>query len=209
MTKRKRSIGQLRNLPQYKNKTDEELLAIQSRIEKGDLDERVEKVVASFEKDYDLSDMTANDVLSLNELAKISIMLGEVARILDFELQKDPVDWTDVERINRVSSSLRDDASKLQRDLDITRKARKGSGSTGVVDFIEDLKRRAKKFLDDRLASIYCPKCKMLVCKVWFLEPEQKNSVRIHCGRQRCRHQFTVKSTELPELKNIKVGPPI
>ena len=209
MTKRKRSIGQLRNLPQYKNKTDEELLEIQNRIEHGDLDEQVEKVIETFKKDYDLSDMTANYVLSLNELAKVSILLRDIAKLLHLEITDSDVDWTSVDRMNRIASSLRDDASKLQRDLDITRKARQGSGSTGVVDFIEDLKKRAKKFLDDRLASIYCPKCNMLVCKVWFLDPQNKNSVRIHCSRQRCRHQFTVKSTELTQLKNKKVGPPI
>jgi len=210
LTKRKRLLAQLRNLPQYRNKTDVELEEIRNRIEEGGLTEQAAEVVATFEKDYDLTDMTANDRLSLTELAKVSVMLEDLTNIIHMDMKKgNDVDWQNIDRMNRIAASLRDDASKLQRDLDITRKARKGAGGTGVVDFIEDLKVRAKKFLEDRLASIFCPKCNMLVCKVWFLHPDEKSSVRIHCGRNRCRHQFTVKATDIDRLKNVKVGPPV
>lgn len=209
MAKRARSIAQLRNLPQYKGMTDEELEKVRHTIAHGNVEERIEKIIVSFEKDYDLIDMAANDLLSLQELAKIFVLLEDIAEELRKELKKEHTDWLVFEKINRVSNQLRDDASKLQRDLGITRKVRQDSGSQSVVEFIEDLKKRAKHFLVERLFEVYCPKCKMLLAKVWFLYPGGNNRMRLQCGK--CHHKFSVVSQDLlaNRNKNIEAGPPI
>lgn len=208
--KKQMSISQLRNLYQYRDKTDEELGKIQHRIIHGDFDERMEEVIASFGEDYDLSNMTANDKLALTEIARIFVLLGDMEASLKQEMNRDKTDWVLFEKMNRIAASLRDDVSKLQRDLNITRKARQDSEGQTVIDFIADLKGRAKAFLADRLCEVYCPKCNMLLAKVWFLYKEQANSLQLTCGRESCGHKFTVTASDFTKNKNIEgIGPPL
>ena len=211
MAKRAMSVAQLRNLPQYRDKTDEELENIRDGIVLGSLESRIAGVIKSFEKDYDLSDMAANDMLYLEELAKVFLLLNDIEGHLRAELESEHTDWLNFEKINRAAETLRVSASRIQRDLNITRKARQDTKGQSVVDFIEDLKTRAKHFLEERLLEIYCPKCKMLLCKVWYLYPLENNVLNFTCGRERCGYIFEVTSKHLRENrnKNIAAGPPI
>ncbi len=209
--KRQMSVRQLANLPQYKGKSDEELEAVQARIFRGSTKERVQDVLEDFSSDYDLSDMNANDELALENLARIFVRLDDLEIQLDTEMMN--TDVTKVGRLVKIAADLRKDASQLQQDLAITRKARKGDTEEDLVSYIEDLKSRAKKFLAERLSYVYCPKCQMLVCNVWFLYPdEQRNALRLKCIRtvnedtdKRCDTEFTVTSAQLKEMRNTNL----
>jgi len=208
MTKKQMSIAQIKNLPQYRGLNEEELEKVLYKIHHGDAIERADGIIERFEIDYDLSEMTANDKLSLLELARIFVMLEDIEASLQEELNSDNTDWTNFERINRVSSKLREDASRFQRDLNITRKARQDTGGQSVVDFIEDIKKRATKFLDKSLSRIYCPKCKMLLAKTWLLYPNESNEFRLVCGRKGCGYSFKVLPSTFIDGRNIEAGPP-
>lgn len=204
------TLAQLRNLPQYKGKTDEELEQIQHTIFHGDFDERVKDIFTSFEEDYDLSNMTANDKLALTETARIFVLLDDMEAALKRELNEGETDWLRFEKINKIAATLRGDVSKLQQDLNITRKSRQDSEGQTVVDFIIDLKERAKTFLADRLCEIYCPECKMLLAKVWFLYKDTENTLELTCGREDCGHKFSVTNADFVNNKNLKdIGPPL
>lgn len=206
MAKKQMTAAQLANLPQYKGLSEKELEKVRDRILSGDTG-KIDEILNSFEKDYDLSNMTANDMLALRELARIFAALGIVENKIK-DVLSEGEDVSTFERLNKVASQLRSDASSIQKDLNITRKARQDAGGQSVVEFIEELKKRAQLFLKDRLVEIYCPKCKMLLCKVWFLYPEQPNEMTMICGRERCGHKFSLKSGSLVLNKNIKAGPP-
>jgi len=209
MAKKRMTAKQLANLPQYRGLSEEELEKVVDNVRSGGLEGRIAKVLKSFETDYDLSDMTANDMLSLRELAKISVMLDQLSERQQDILNDDEPDLTALEKIDRMAARLRATASTIQGDLNITRKARKEQSGESVHELLTDLKKRAKHFLADRLAEIYCPKCGMLIAKVWFLYPEQDNKITLSCGRKRCRKVFTVSSSELKSGKNIEIGPPL
>lgn len=201
------TIEQIRNLPQYKNKTDEELEDILHKIHYGDAEERAEKVLEDLYENYDLSEMNANDELSLMELARIFVQLEDLEEQMNSAILNESPGI--VNTLNRIVSSLRKDASQLQQDLNITRKARKGDKEADLVTYIEDIKRRAKRHLEDRLAYVYCPKCRMLVANVWCRDWEAKNVFRFHCNRIKdadtgeiCDTKFKVTSGELKEKGN-------
>ena len=210
MAKRKQTVKQLKNLYQYRNKTIEELEIIQAEIIEGSTEDRTKRVLERFTNDYDLTDLNANDQLALHNLAQIFVRLEDIERQIDTAMVEG--DSVKVERLNRIASSLRKDASTIQVDLNITRKARKGDKEQNLVVYIEDLKRRAKKQLEDRLHYIYCEKCKMLLCNVWFLYPKSTNAVKVTCIRalddtgEICGHVSTVTSDFLlnNDNKNIK-----
>lgn len=205
--KRVRTKSQLRNLPQYKNLSDEEMDTVFRRVNFGDMDSKMIDVLASFEQDYDLSNMTANDKLSLEELARIFVILNELDAKIKSIIEAPDSDWNAFGSITRVTNQLRESASLIQRDLNITRKARQDVGDQSVVDFLEELKVRAKNFLRDRLCEIYCPDCNHLIIKVWFAYPDENTIIHCICGN--CDNKFDIKSSELAKTrKNIEVGPP-
>jgi RNase P subunit RPR2 len=198
------TITQLKNLPQYRDKSDEELIEIRDKILSGTMEGRIEKIIESFKDDYDLSDMTGNDRLALNELARTFILLEDTWQALNDAREEG--DWSLYGAINREAHRLRDDISTLQKDLSIARRSRQESGQRSVVDFIEDIKTRAKSFIDSRLKEIYCPECKMLLAKAWFLYPDESNELALLCGR--CGKAFKLESSDLESGKNLSAGPP-
>lgn len=206
MAKRQMTIAQIRNLPQYKGLSEEELEKKLNIILYGGMQEKINAIIKNFEDDYDLSEMTANDQLALLELARIFTTLESIEKQLQTMLNEENTDWFAFEKVNKIASVLRDDASRFQRDLNITRKARQDSGGQSVVDFIEDIKSRAKKFQDRTLSSIFCPKCKMLLAKIWLLYPEEASEFSIVC--KRCKKPIVVKAVDIKNGKNVEVGPP-
>jgi hypothetical protein len=211
MAKKQMTAAQLRNLPQYRDIPDEQLEEVLTNIH-NPLSSQIDDVIARFEKDYDLTDMTANDLMSLRELAKIFIILDSLDNLLHDMLAEE--DWVTFERITKVAAQLRSSASQLQVDLNITRKARSGSEQSSVIEFIENLKTRSKSFLKDRMIEVYCPKCHILVAKFWMLHSEVPYKLSFVCSRGwtedgdlGCGYKFEITNADIQGNKNIEVGP--
>jgi len=211
MAKRQMTIAQLRNLPQYRGLTVEELEEVRTKVIEGDTSHKVNKVLEDFEQNYDLSDMTANDMLDLRNLAQYYVYLDTLNTKIDAALLDDTP--TDVDRLIRITEKIQGTVGNLQTSLAITRKQRKSDKEQDIVSAWEDLKIRAKKFLDDRVSYIYCPECRMLLANVWFLYPDEgRNALRLKCNRildadsdEVCNHEFTVTSKELKEKDNRNI----
>lgn len=210
MARAKQTPAQLKNLPQYRNKTQKELEQISEQLYYGNTEARVKDTLDKIINDYDVSDLNANDELALLNLAQIFVRLDDVERMIDQSMASNEI--ADVQRLNNIAASLRKDASQLQNDLNISRKARKGDDETDVLNQWVLLKSRAKKHLENRLAYIYCPKCKMLVGNIWCLDWSANNVLRMHCTRildsdtgEICNHKFKVTSKELKELGNRNI----
>lgn len=209
--RRQMSAESLRNLPQYKGKTDTELEEIADKLNEGTVQERTQETLERLMVDYDISDLAANDELVLWQLASTFVRIDDVSALLDEAIHDGDV--AAVQKLQQVQTGLVRDASSMQSDLNITRKARRGDKEADTVTFIEDLKARAKKQLESRLSYIYCPKCKMLVATAWFLYPDEpRNAIRIKCKRLvsfddeiYCDHEFTVTSKDLKENGNKNI----
>lgn len=210
MSRAKQTPAQLKNLPQYRNKTKEELEEISENLYYGNTEARVQETLDTIINDYDVSDLNANDEMSLQNLAQIFVRLDHVERLIDAAMTSR--DSIEVQRLNNIASVLRKDASQLQGDLNITRRARKGDDDLNVLDQWEDLKRRATKHMESRLAYVFCPTCKMLVANIWCLDWEANNVLRFHCTRvvdrdsgTTCDTKFRVTSKELRENKHKNI----
>lgn len=187
---RKRSIRQLK---QYRNLTDEEFDKIYSELVAGEttvkeFENRIQAKIDEFANDYDLSDLKINDMLTLRALAQAFITLEDFERYF-FKLRSTE-SLTDtniifIEKINNVLSSLRRDITNLQNDLKITRRIRKGDQEESVINYIENLKQKARKFYFAKMRPVLCPECKTWIASVWSLYPQDDQSrVIIHCRRR-------------------------
>jgi len=216
------SKNRIRNLRQYKNMPDEEFDALWEQKLTGvegvtEFERRIERKIESFAEDYDLDDLKANDKLTLRALAQSYITLEDLENY-SYRARLDGISEEKIlymEKIGNIMSGLRRDISNMQNDLKITRRIRKGDKEESVINYIEDLKQKAKRFYQSKMSYVFCPKCGMLLGTVWVLYPDSKNKLTFTCKREiilsdeqkedkhktYCDTVFTVTTRELMEKR--------
>jgi len=216
LSKHKRAISpkSLRNLPQYKDLSEEEFLEIiEERKEEykaeplgEDFEERIQQKINELTEDYDLSDMKSNDLLILRALAQGLISLEDFELMAYEERQNIGADnIMTVDKIQKIISDLRRDISNQQTDLKISRKVRKSDDREDVIQTVETLKEKAQRFADQKMRYIICPKCDMLLATIWVQYPEVDNVLTFTCNRRKggkepevlCNHKFSVDTRGL------------
>ena len=206
-------IKRQRNLPQYKNLSEDEFQAKMAQKALGidvsaEFEKRIAKKYAEFDNDYDLSDLKINDREALRALIQAVITLEDYEQYL-FKLRSAGITQDTLfttEKLHKAMSDLRADISKLQGDLNITRKVRKSDQDVSVLAFIDGLKDKAKRFYESKMSYVFCPKCHMLLGTFWVQYPElERNKIALVCGRhlengEICGEKIIIGTDEL--LKN-------
>jgi hypothetical protein len=202
----------LRNLPQYKRMDDstfeETMLKKENDLApSADFEKRINLKLKMYEDSYDLSDLKINDHESLRALIQAQIALEDYEQVLYRTRLEDPTSES-IYRLSKVMNDLRADISSLQGDLKITRKIRKSDQETSLINYLESLKEKAKKFHEAKECYIICDKCNMLLSTVWFLYPDIKgNKMELVCKRKladgtTCDNVVRVNAKDLYENKN-------
>ena len=199
----------IRKLKQYKDLTDDQFNDIMDKkvlavAPVKAYEDRIERKLKQFENDYDLSDMKINDMETLRALVQAILTLEDLEQYT-FSLRSEGISFDNLTLLDKVGqqmSKLRADISKMQEDLQITRKIRKADEEGSVVNFLEDLKEKAKRFYEQKMSYIFCPKCNMLVATIWVLWPDGNNKLQFICNRKldegaKCGHKFVVTTSEL------------
>lgn len=190
MVKKTFSKESMRNLGQYKDLTDDEWDDVWEKQQSDsqpirDFEDRIDLKIKQFEDDYDISDLKFNDLQVLRALAQALITLNDLENF-NYKLRKKGISDENLNLMDKVSkqiSQIRTDVSRMQDDLKITRKIRKGDKELTVLSEIERLKTKAKEFYSEKMGYIYCPECHMLLCTAWFLYPNSKNTITLTCSR--------------------------
>jgi hypothetical protein len=186
--------NKLRNLKQYKNLTDDEFdekfIKKAMNVETNrDWEKRIQIKLEEFRKDYDLDDLKINDIQGLRALASSVIRLEDYDTIIGKLLEEgggvSENNILVVERLSSIQQHLREGISKIQDDLKISRKTRHSEKEEDAVTFIEELKKKAKKFYEQRMMYIFCPECHELLATIWFQYPQFKtNVIKLKCHRE-------------------------
>jgi RNase P subunit RPR2 len=207
-----RDRRRFRGLKQFKGMSDEEFndywdsKEIEIDIEKSrdDFENRIEEKIAGFEIDYDLSDMKFNDRETLRGLCQALIQLEDLEQA-GYALREGGVSFDNLTLLDKLAQQMsrtRLDMLKMQEDLKISRKVRTSDKNLGTISELEDLKRKAKIFYEQKMRYIFCPKCNMLLATAWFLFNDADNTLRLECQRvldtgEKCGHVFDVKSKDI------------
>ena len=202
--------SRVRNLVQYRDLTDEEFDEVWSEkmLESEpsrNFEERIVKKLEAFSEDYDISDLKINDRETLRGLIQALLALEDYEQA-SYKLREEGITVGNLqlmEKVNKTMSDLRSDISKLQADLNITRKVRKADKEVSVISYIDSLKIKAREFYESRMSYVFCPKCNLLLGTFWCLFPnEPKNKILLICNRdlgegQICGERVTVTTKEL------------
>lgn len=210
------SKSRMRSLKQYKDLTDEEFETVwEDKVgdieTTKDFEDRIKIKIDEITNDYDISDLKANDKLTLRALAQAFIQLEDLERFV-YNKRINGIAESSVlliEKINNMISNLRKDISNMQNDLKITRKIRKGDKEQTLINYLEDLKLRAKEFYSQKMSYIWCPECKMLLGTIWTLYPEEKsNKIQLVCNRilengEMCGTKIITTTRELLDRRGV------
>lgn len=204
---RKVSRNSLRNLPQYKVMSEEEfdsaLETLSSLDDDPDFEQKVQSVISELGRDYVIEDLNINDKLSLEELARSYTYVASLSMI-----ERECLRNGDLQKMRIVSSIKKeyiDAISRIQNDLNITRKSRQTDEGESLGAYLPSIQKKAKNFLSQRLAYIYCPECKMLVSTTWYSDWQGDNVMSLTCPRDGCGHKFTTSSSHLARNKNKNI----
>lgn len=208
-----RNINKLRNLPQYKDMSDEELRLIietkeSPKISSDDLEKLIKEKLQKFEEDYDLTDLKINDWEVLRGMIQSIIALEDHEQTM-YNIRINGITPDNVmllEKLSRICSDLRKDISNAQNDLSITRKHRKSDKETSTLAYIENLIQKGHKYYEARMSYIFCPKCKTLLGTIWTLYPYSSNHIKLTCQQKDkegkpCGTVVTVTTKDLMEKR--------
>jgi hypothetical protein len=204
----------MRNLTQFKGMTDEEYDQYWSQMAVGavpvkEFESRIQTKLKELEQDYDFSDMKINDKLMLRAMCQSIIQLEDLEQT-SYRFRTEGIDQSNIgilKYVGELMNDLRNGISKMQDDLKITRKIRKGDKETSVIAYIEELKEKARKFYEQKMFYIFCPKCNMLLGTIWTLYPdEDRNKIALVCHRKldndtECGEKIIVSTKEMLKLK--------
>lgn len=204
-----------RNLAQYKGMTDEEFAEFweerYGEITEDDqeileeLKGRIKEKLDELEKDYDFSDMKANDMMQLESLVLAMLQLDD----LEKDVYKKRNDLSDsnvlvLEKLNKMLSQLRTDISNISADLQLSKKVRNKSKDVSVVQRWNELSKKASEFYMQKMLYIFCPDCRTLLCNVWLLYPtNQKNKVTLYCEKCNSKHEIILYELYETGNKNL------
>jgi RNase P subunit RPR2 len=190
---RKRDPKRMRNLHQYKNLTDEEYEEKIAQLNLGitsnqEFEKRIQHKIKEFEADYDLSELNSNDKLVLRALCQAHITLEDLENQM-YKIRESGISFdnmTLVEKLSKVMSDLRKDISAQQTDLAIVRKNRRNDKEASAINFIEDLKQKAKIFYREKMAYVFCTRCHTLLCTIWanYSDKDKAGKVTVVCQRE-------------------------
>lgn len=204
----------MRNLNQFKNMTDDEYDEYYSKLAVDavpvkEFETRIQIKMKELEADYDISDMKINDKLLLRALCQALIQLEDLEQTA-YKFRVEGIDPTNImilKYIGDLMTDLRNSISKLQDDLKITRKIRKGDKEVTVLNYIEELKDKARKFYDQKMMYAFCPKCNMLLGTSWWhYADDDRNKIAYYCHRkldsgEECGEKVILRSVDMLENK--------
>ncbi len=206
------SPNSLRNIPAYKDLSEEELTKVykdkyDNILKQQSNTKEVEEILNEYKNTYDLEDLKPNDLASLYSLIQATILLKRYEdKMHEMSEEVSYENIAVVEKLGKVCSDLRGDISKLQDDLKISRKVRKNDKEESVLNFVETLKDKAKKFYQAKTQLVFCPKCGMLLANVWWLYPNSKsNRIMLRCQREMpdgstCGELVSLTAKELTDM---------
>lgn len=126
----------------------------------------------------------ANDASTLDMLLKTEIMISDLQEQIQELMAESSVDQAN--NIKKLADLLRDatnTTTALQKTLSIDRKTRKSEETASVADYIRALKRDAHEFMDQRIITTYCDKCKVMVGRIYPVHDHTAFAVSFECSQ--------------------------
>lgn len=172
--------------------------------EKLSFDERFKVKLAEYGKAFRIEDLNdANDKSTLEIMLRTELMIEDLQEQIRDLMGENIVD--NASNIKKLADLLRDSTTtitNLQKTLSIDRKTRKTEETASVADYIRNLKKDAKDFMDQRIVRVYCPDCKIMVGRIFPVHDHTAFMCSFQCSQ--CNKAIRARREERDIFFDIK-----
>lgn len=165
----------------------------------------ITKLMDDYRQKYDITDQsTPNDIGNLETLVRNQIYIRKIQTRLDELADSDDIE-NSMATIGRMQDSLMkliEQNLSIEKTLGIDRKSRKKDDSESVENYIDELRRTARSYLDKILIMVYCPNCKVLVGRVLPVHDHTEFRAQFQCSQ--CSKLATVERKERDVFFDLK-----
>lgn len=165
-------------------------------------DTEYEKVLAEYKQRYNVDTLDSpNDFANLRQMIRNQMTISKLQDDLESISAQDP---SGLKKILDSIVALSEININLERTLGIDRKTRKNESSESVADYIQELRLRAKEFLDDprRFLKAMCPDCKILVGRINGVYESTAFTAAFQCPQ--CSKFVTIERKERDIFHGVK-----
>lgn len=214
MTRKGYNITSLRNLPQYRDLSDEAFEEAIKGFFVEEAEELAQEFYEQFKEDYVLDDLKANDKIALESLSYFYAQLRyNQNKINEFRDSEDILFTEAVSNLVTDNEKIIRSIKVLESQLGISRIERLKDEGEDMIDLVKSVRERAKKYLEKKLHYIFCPKCNMLLGNVWLLyrELEGAYELKFVCKREQkgkvCNTEVIIRPGDLNEHTSKAIRP--
>lgn len=187
-------LKRLRNLPSFKDKTEEELIeylnsrpqkprkprkkkepvtpAIEPVIEIKDYETRYEKKLNQLKDEYGVDMNEANDAENLRILVRLLIQLEDVDTRITTAANEKYLDTKSFKELGEFQKSLVNGITDVQDKLGITRKVRKEKQVDDIPQYLKAIRLKARDYWNRKTVSVKCEKDQIELARYWLNFPD-------------------------------------
>lgn len=184
-------IRRLRNLPSFKDKTDEELLeylrtrpqkerkprtkkapVIVTPVVSEEYDARYNAKLNQLKDEYGVDMNEANDAENIRILVRLTIQLEDIDKKITKRAGEGYLDTKSLKELGEFQKSLVNGITDVQDKLGITRKVRKEKQVDDIPQYLKEIRRKAREVWNRTTTSVICEKCHIELARYWLNFPD-------------------------------------
>lgn len=209
-------IRRIRNLPTFKDKTDEEIIEYikaseekrQQKKLKEDLNfsipgfdddlisdadkfyaERYNKKINQLQEEYGVDMNDSNDAETLKALVRLIIQLEEINEKIRRFGEEEDIDDRKLKNLGDFQRGLIASITDLQDKLGISRKTRKEKQYDDIPQYLKEIRKKALTFWNRTTTPIECNKCQIELSRIWLNFPHLAHTIRMELECWKCHEK--------------------
>ncbi len=196
-------LKRIRNLPAFKDKTEEELIAYlknkpqrerknkkvvtNAPVVVSDYDNRYDYKLNKLKDEFGIDMNDANDAENLRIYVRSTIQLEDVdERIKKTMATETIVDTKALKDLGDYKKSLTNSITDLQDKLAITRKSRKEKQIDDIPQYLKLIRQKARTFWDRETVPVRCEKCQIELYRYWLNFPKLAYAISLELECWKC-----------------------
>ena len=194
-------LKRLRNLPSFKDKTEEEIreylknkpepvrrprtpkVKVEVTADDKDYNKRYNKKLNQIVDEFGVDMNDANDQELVNILVRLSLQGEDV----DHKIRgAGKFDTKTLKELGEYQKSVINAITDVQDKLGITRKVRKEKQVDDIPQYLKEIRRKAREFWNRTTSSVVCQKCKIELSRYWLNFPDLASSIKMELECWKC-----------------------
>lgn len=162
-----------------------------------------DRIMQIYREKYDVDSLqNPNDLANLETMIRNQLLITKLQDRLDTIAMGDEVDPSEIKKVLDSIVALSQTNMQYEKTLGIDRKTRKADQAESFPDYLVNIKKLAREFIDQRLIKVMCKKCEIMVGRISGVYDTTEYSAAFQCPQ--CKKHITVTRKERDVFYDVK-----